>query len=151
MECFAPQETTICDGLYSSRLSFLNFAAIASRNSCVPEVGVYFVSPFSMAAMAAALMDFGVSKSGSPAAKFTTSWPLAFNSLALAVMASVADPTISLMRRFMHNVKVPNRTFLKKIRLNVNYFPGELEPRLNILRMPLKNLPRGLSLSGNDS
>src|SRR3989338_1834502 len=44
-----------------------------------------------MAAIAACLMWAGVSQSGSPPAKLTTSTPCAFRALALAVMASVDD------------------------------------------------------------
>src|SRR5690242_6123775 len=57
----------------------------------MPETGVYFVSPRSIAALAAALMFSGVPKSGSPAASEITSRPLAFSSRAFCVMAMVAD------------------------------------------------------------
>src|SRR5262245_53644418 len=61
--------------------------------------GVYLVKPSWMALMPACLMSWGVSKSGSPAAKLTTSLPCPWSSLALAVMANVVEPTISLIRR----------------------------------------------------
>src|SRR3954451_12602957 len=57
----------------------------------MPDTGVYFVSPRSIAAFAAALMWSGVSKSGSPAASEITSRPLAFSSRAFGVMAMVAE------------------------------------------------------------
>ena len=53
--------------------------------------GVYFVSPRSIAAFAAALMWSGVSKSGSPAASEITSRPRAFRSRAFWVIAIVAE------------------------------------------------------------
>src|SRR5208283_1578262 len=68
-----------------------NFAAMASRNSGMPLLGVYLVKPAASALMQASLMCCGVSKSGSPAPKPTTSSPAAFIALALASMASVSD------------------------------------------------------------
>jgi hypothetical protein len=38
-DCFAPVETTICDGLYSRLLSLLNLRQIASFNSAYPSTG----------------------------------------------------------------------------------------------------------------
>src|SRR6516162_6513553 len=64
-------------------LSCSNFSAIAWRNSGIPELGVYFVNPDSNAAIAAALMCSGVSKSGSPAPKLQTSSPSDFIAFAL--------------------------------------------------------------------
>src|SRR5512142_2634113 len=78
---------------------FAIFAAIASRSSGMPAVGVYFVKPWSIATFAASLMDLGVSKSGSPAPKPTTSMPFAFISFALAVMARVGEG-FTASRRF---------------------------------------------------
>src|SRR5580700_4098793 len=49
----------------------------------MPELGVYFVNPDSSAAIAAALMCSGVSKSGSPAPKPQTSSPSDFIAFAL--------------------------------------------------------------------
>ncbi len=58
---------------------------------------VYFVSPASSAALAASLMNAGVSKSGSPAAKAITSCPASFICLARRVTASVAEaPTCEI-------------------------------------------------------
>src|SRR4051812_10546989 len=57
----------------------------------MPDTGVYFVSPRSIAALAAALMLSGVSKSGSPAASEITSRPLAFRSRAFWAIAMVAE------------------------------------------------------------
>src|SRR6185503_19752820 len=57
----------------------------------MPGVGAYFVLPPLSAAMHAALMCSGVSKSGSPAAKPQTSSPAACRALALASTASVGE------------------------------------------------------------
>src|SRR6266566_7734687 len=81
----------ICDGLYESPFSRLNLSALACRNSGMPLAGVYFVKPSASALAAASLMCCGVSKSGSPAPKPTTSWPSAFICLALASIAKVSD------------------------------------------------------------
>src|ERR1700739_1482572 len=64
-------------------LSCSSLSAIACRNSGMPELGVYFVKPDSSAAIAAALMCSGVSKSGSPAPKLQTSSPSDFIAFAL--------------------------------------------------------------------
>ncbi len=64
---------------------------IASLSSGDPGTGVYFVYPSSRAFFAAALMWSGVSKSGSPAPKPTTSIPCAFICFALLVIASVGE------------------------------------------------------------
>ena len=64
---------------------------MAAFSSGMPEAGVYFVLPSFRALIAASLMYSGVSKSGSPAPKPTTSMPWAFISLARLVTASVAD------------------------------------------------------------
>src|SRR2546427_1750828 len=57
----------------------------------MPLLGVYLVNPSFSGLIAASLMCCGVSKSGSPAPKPTTSWPSAFICLALASMAKVSD------------------------------------------------------------
>src|ERR1700682_4173132 len=57
----------------------------------MPELGVYFVKPPSSAAIAAALMCSGVSKSGSPAPKLQTSIPSAFIAFALLSIESVSE------------------------------------------------------------
>src|SRR6187431_3202288 len=76
---------------------------MASRSSGMPAVGVYLVKPLVRASMAACLMKSGVSKSGSPAAKLTTSTPWATSALAFALRASVGDGLMALSRfaRFM--------------------------------------------------
>ena len=78
-------------GLYVSPFSRLNLSAIAWRNSGMPALAVYFVNPSASALTAASLMCCGVSKSGSPAPKPTTSWPSAFICLAFESMASVSE------------------------------------------------------------
>src|SRR6187401_3127652 len=81
----------ICEGLYISPLSAWNLSEMAWRSSGVPELGVYFVKPVSIAACAASLMCSGVSKSGSPAPKPQTSMPSAFIAFALASIESVRE------------------------------------------------------------
>src|SRR4051812_29590902 len=71
---------------------------MALRASGVPGVGSYLVLPACRALMAASLMKPGVSKSGSPAPKETTSTPAFLRALALAVTASVMDSAMSLRR-----------------------------------------------------
>src|SRR5258707_11577935 len=61
-------------------------------------VGVYLVWPLSRAVFAASLMKAGVSKSGSPAPKPTTSTPAFFSALALALTARVMESATSLTR-----------------------------------------------------
>src|SRR3954468_22470727 len=64
---------------------------MAWRNSGMPLAGVYLVNPSERALIAASLICWGVSKSGSPAPKPTTSWPSAFICLALESIARVND------------------------------------------------------------
>src|SRR5688572_7665645 len=61
------------------------------RSPIRPATWVYFETPPSSAARAASLMCAGVSKSGSPAPKLTTSTPSALSSAARAVTARVID------------------------------------------------------------
>ena len=91
MTCLPPQLTITWSGLYSRLLSRLNFAQIASRSAWVPGMGVYLVSPSSMACFPAALMLSGVSKSGSPAPRPMISRPTRFNSATLPVRTLVGD------------------------------------------------------------
>src|SRR5262249_44153925 len=65
--------------------------ATALRSGTVPSTSVYLVAPASSAFLAASLMCTGVSKSGSPAPKLTTSIPSALSLAALAETASVGD------------------------------------------------------------
>ena len=64
---------------------------MACCNVRVPAVGVYFVSPARMASAAASLMFCGVSKSGSPAPRSTTSMPAARIVCAACIAAKVDD------------------------------------------------------------
>src|SRR3974390_1745859 len=57
----------------------------------MPAAGVYLVNPAGSALAAASLMCCGVSKSGSPTPKPTTSMPSAFICLALESMARVSE------------------------------------------------------------
>ena len=78
-------------GRYPRPLSAANFSEIAWRNSGKPELGVYFVKPPSSAAIAAALMCSGVSKSGSPAPKPQMSMPSLFIAFALLSIERVSE------------------------------------------------------------
>src|SRR4030095_5801073 len=70
---------------------------MAARSGSIPFTSVYFVMPFRSASTAAALMCSGVSKSGSPAEKLTTSMPSDRSLPALAAMARVTEGLISLV------------------------------------------------------
>src|SRR3954452_6167825 len=79
---------------------------MACFNSGKHGVGVYLVSPLSSAALAASLMNAGVSKSGSPAPNPTTSTPAFFSAAALALTASVIDSDTSFIRSARGNMSV---------------------------------------------
>src|SRR6185312_4623494 len=85
-------------GLYGKPFSRLNLSAIACFSSGMDGVGVYFVWPLSSAAFAASLINAGVSKSGSPAPKPTTSTPAFFRALALALTLRVIDSEMRFIR-----------------------------------------------------
>ena len=91
MTCFAPALTITSSGATSKPCARLSHAATAWRSCGVPSTGVYFVAPPSSAFFAASLMCAGVSKSGSPAPKLTTSIPLARSSAALAATFRVME------------------------------------------------------------
>src|SRR6266705_5507687 len=67
---------------------------MACCNFRVPAVGVYLVWPSRIASAAAALMFCGVSKSGSPAPRSTTSMPAARIACAVCIAAKVDDAFI---------------------------------------------------------
>ena len=67
---------------------------MAFFNEGMPPTGVYFVLPSLMAWIAPCLINSGVSKSGSPAAKPIMSIPCDFNNEAFAVTARVGDSLI---------------------------------------------------------
>src|SRR5258706_5221571 len=71
---------------------------MACLSSGMQGVGVYLVAPLSRAALAASLMNVGVSKSGSPAPNPTTSTPAFLSALALALTARVMESATSLTR-----------------------------------------------------
>ena len=75
MACFPPTEMITSEGPYSRPYLFLRRWQTASRSSGRPGVTEYLVHPCSVASMPAFLMWAGVSKSGSPTAKDTTSLP----------------------------------------------------------------------------
>jgi len=66
-------------------------AAIASLRSTLPAEGVYLVNPLSIAILASSFINRGVSKSGSPPAKFTTSLPSFISFFVKVVIFKVAD------------------------------------------------------------
>src|SRR4051794_26302489 len=71
---------------------------MAFFNDGVPPAAVYLVSPLFIAAMAASLMCWGVSKSGSPAPMAITSLPSDFSLAALADTARVGEGLMALRR-----------------------------------------------------
>src|SRR5882672_12515519 len=89
--CLAPPPTQTSFSVYSSPTRRLKSARIAWRSAGVPLTAVYFVSPLSIAAWAAALTWSGVSKSGSPIVISTMSCPAAFNSRTRAAAAVVGE------------------------------------------------------------
>src|SRR4051794_3293409 len=97
-QCLPPAPTVMFSGLYGRWFSRLNLSAIACLSSGSDGVGVYLVRPLSSAALAASLMNAGVSKSGSPAPNPTTSTPAFFSALALALTARVIDSDTNFIR-----------------------------------------------------
>ena len=91
-------------------MSHSSLSQIACRSASVPAAGVYLVRPISSASCAAVRMYWGVTKSGSPAQKETTSRPLAAISLAFASIARVGDGEIALHTRESSRDK-PNYSF----------------------------------------
>src|SRR2546421_465521 len=77
---------------------------MAWRSSGKQGEGVYFVCPLSKAALAASLIKAGVSKSGSPAPKPTTSTPAFFSAAALALTARVMDSETRFIRSATGNM-----------------------------------------------
>src|SRR5690349_19259235 len=71
---------------------------IAFLSEGVPPAAVYLVRPLFIAAIAASLMCWGVSKSGSPAPMAITSLPSAFSLAALADTARVGEGLMALRR-----------------------------------------------------
>ena len=88
-------------------ISRWNLSATARRSAGVPATSVYFVSPASMARIAASLMLRGVSKSGSPADSPITSRPAAFSARALVVIAIVWLGLMRSRRAAMRLMAVP--------------------------------------------
>src|ERR1041385_993413 len=74
------------------------YAAAASRSSGMPGPGTYLVFPSSSAFFAASLMCLGVSKSGSPTLKETTSTPSRFFCATRLAMATVAEAVMRDIR-----------------------------------------------------
>ncbi len=71
--------------------SVVSLSAMHWRVGMSPRVGTYLVWPSCMALMAASLMGWGVSKSGSPAANPRMSIPLALRALARLLSATVIE------------------------------------------------------------
>ena len=101
MICLPPVPTLISPGPNSSPFSRLNLAATAAFSSGVPSTAVYLVWPARIAAIAASLIESGVSKSGSPAPSPITSRPAALSSRARLVTAIVGEGLIAARRRAM--------------------------------------------------
>src|SRR5215468_8620873 len=81
----------------------------------VPPAAVYLVWPLLIAAIAASLMNWGVSKSGSPAPRPMMSLPSDLRRAALAVTAMVGEGLIAFRRCEMKlisisGVGIPSRT-----------------------------------------
>src|SRR5690348_2377491 len=79
---------------------------MALRSEGVPPAAVYLVRPLSMAALAASLMNWGVSKSGSPAPMAITSLPSDFRRAALAVTARVGDGLMAFRRLATNDMRL---------------------------------------------
>src|SRR5512137_572192 len=90
-ELFAPAETMICLGPYSTPRSSLSLFPMALRRGRMPSLTVYFVKLSRMALIPASLTFSGVGKSGSPTLRSMTSMPSAFMALALAEIFSVGE------------------------------------------------------------
>ena len=82
---------------------------MARLSDGVPPAAVYLVWPLLMAAMAASLMNCGVSKSGSPAPMAITSLPSAFRRAALAETARVGDGLMTLRRSAANGMELSGR------------------------------------------
>src|SRR5881394_457608 len=80
---------------------------IALRRDGVPPAAVYLVKPLLIAAIAASLMNCGVSKSGSPAPSPMMSLPSDLRRAALAVTASVGEGLMALRRSATSDMEAP--------------------------------------------
>src|SRR6185503_9686313 len=80
---------------------------IAFFREGVPPAAVYFVWPLLIAAIAASLMNCGVSKSGSPAPSPMMSLPSDFRRAALAVTARVGEGLMALRRSATSDMETP--------------------------------------------
>src|SRR5262245_21774778 len=88
---------------------------MACRSSGMPLAGVYFVNPSLIALIAASLMCCGVSKSGSPAPKPTTSSPSAFICFAFESIARVSDVDNAAARReILYFITAQTGTLLRR-------------------------------------
>ena len=95
MACLPPQVAITSLRSYPAPKSRWYISMIACCRTRVPAAGVYFVCPARIAASAASLMFCGVSKSGSPAPRSTTSTPAARMASAACIAASVDDTFIA--------------------------------------------------------
>ncbi len=105
--CLQPEEMMTSSAVQSMPFSRWNLAATARRSAGVPATSVYFVSPASMARIAASLMLRGVSKSGSPAASPITSRPAALRARALPATPIVWLGLMRFRRAAMRLMAVP--------------------------------------------
>ena len=85
-------------GRYSRPLSRRNFRLMASLRAGSPVTMEYLVSPARMLSTAFALACSGVSRSGSPAPRLSTSLPSALRRLYLESMATVWDGPMRRVR-----------------------------------------------------
>src|SRR4029453_16316819 len=88
---------------------------IARLSEGVPPAGVYLVKPLFMAAMAASLMNCGVSKSGSPAPIAITPLPSAFSLAPLADTARVGDGLMALRRLATNDMRISTAVWKREL------------------------------------
>ena len=92
MDCFEPELTTMLSGSTGRPPDIrLSCPAIARRSSTIPTLGGYRVRPFWIAWIPACAAGAGVSKSGSPTPRSSTSSPAALRRLASLLMATVSE------------------------------------------------------------
>src|SRR5579863_2861939 len=94
MACLPPALTVTCAGGTSIPRSRAKCSAAACFSRAAPPTAVYFVSPASSAALAAAMTCGGVAKSGSPTDSEMMSRPASRRAMARSVMAVVPEGEI---------------------------------------------------------
>src|SRR5258706_3135227 len=99
-------------------------------SSRVPPVDVYLVLPARIATSAARLILSGVSKSGSPAPKSTTSAPAARRASAACIAASVDDDCIRETFLETGNGEVTGKVFIWQFSNEEDRWRGIVQPSL---------------------